>query len=207
MLRIDHVVVAVRDLDAAARRFREDLGLDSAPGGRHRGWGTANRIVPLGEDYVELISVVDPAEAAHSSFGRSLLALTQEGDRLFAVCVATGDIEAVAARLGLEVKPGERTRPDGSAIRWRGAGLEDPRREPWLPFFIQWDVPPELHPGRTRAGHGVLATGIAWVEVAGDADRLRDWLGGDELPIRVLHGSPGIRAAGVTTAGGEIVLR
>jgi hypothetical protein len=37
MLRIDHVVYAVRDLDDAAERFRRDHGLDSTPGGRHPG--------------------------------------------------------------------------------------------------------------------------------------------------------------------------
>lgn len=207
-MRIDHLVVAVRDLDEAARRYREELGLDSAPGGRHPGWGTGNRIVPLGDDYVELIAVIDADEAAGHPSGRAVLAAAEGGDRLFATCVATDDIEGVASRLGLEVRPGERARPDGTVLRWRSAGIDDPRREPWLPFFITWDVPAELHPGRARSGHGVRATGIAWVEVAGYADRLRDWLGGDDLPIRVVEGPPGLRAAALATAGGgELLLR
>lgn len=119
-----------------------------------------------------------------------------------------GDIEGVAARLGLEVRPGERARPDGTVLRWRSAGIDDPRRAPWLPFFITWDVPAELHPGRARSGHGVRATGIAAFEVAGCADRLHEWLGGDDLPIRVAEGSPGLRAAALATAGGgELLLR
>jgi hypothetical protein len=48
MLRIDHVVYAMRDLDQAAVRFGEDFGLDSTEGGRHERGGTANRIVPWG---------------------------------------------------------------------------------------------------------------------------------------------------------------
>jgi len=28
-------------------------------------------------------------------------------------------------------------------IAWRGAGLADPRREPYMPFFIQWDLASE----------------------------------------------------------------
>lgn len=102
-MRIDHLVVAVRDLDEAARRYREELGLDSAPGGRHPGWGTGNRIVPLGDDYVELIALIDADEAAGHPSGRAVLAAAEGGDRLFATCVATDDIEGVASRLGLEV--------------------------------------------------------------------------------------------------------
>ena len=208
MLRIDHVVYAVRDLDDTAARLRRELGLDSIPGGRHPKWGTGNRIVPLGEDYLELIAVIDPDEAAGDPFGRAVLAETEGGDHLFSTSVATDDIEGVAARLGLEVRPGERARPDGTVLRWRSAGAEDPRRERWLPFFITWDVPAEMHPGRARSGHGVRATGITWVEVSGDADRLFEWLGGDELPIRVVDGPPGLLGVGLATAdGGELILR
>ncbi len=47
-LRIDHIVWGVDDLDRAAAEVQERYGLASVPGGRHPGWGTANRIVPLG---------------------------------------------------------------------------------------------------------------------------------------------------------------
>ena len=97
-------------------------------------------------------------------------------------------------------------RPDGQTVRWRMAGLDDPRREAWMPFFLIWGISDELHPGRARVGHGVLANGIAWVEVGGDAERLRTWLGGDELPIRVSDGEPGIQRVAISTAGGELMI-
>lgn len=207
MLRIDHVVYAVRDLDEAAERFRRELGLDSTPGGRHPGWGTANRIVPLGEDYLELISVVDRDRAAGTAFGRSILERSAAGDGWFAVCIAADDLEAVARRLDLEVSGGSRDRPDGGVVRWRSAGLEYPGREPWMPFFIAWDVLPELHPGRARAGHGVKARGIASVEVGGDGAALDAWLGGEELPIRLTGGPEGIHSVALATDEGELVIR
>jgi hypothetical protein len=207
VLAIDHVVYAVRDLDEAADRLRRELGLDSAAGGRHPGWGTANRIVPLGRDYVELIAVVDADEAAGHPFGRAVLDSTGRGDRLFAMCVATDDIEGVATRLGLEVRPGERVRPDGTVLRWHSAGMQDPRREPWMPFFIRWDVPAKEHPGRARSGYAVHVTGIAHVEVAGDPDRLHEWLGDHDLSIRFVEGPVGIVAVAIGTDRGEIVLR
>lgn len=75
-----------------------------------------------------------------------------------------------------------------------------------MPFFLTWDVTDELYPGRARAGHGVRATGLAWVEVGGDAERLRTWLAGDELPIRVTDSEPGIHRLAVATSDREIMI-
>lgn len=207
-MRIDHVVLGSRDLDETAARYLVEHGLPSVEGGRHPAWGTANRIVPLGETYVEFLAVVDGEAAAASRFGRFLAELTAEGDRWFTVCMADDDLDATADRLGLSVVPGARRRPDGREVRWRGAGLEDPARDAWLPFFIQWQVEADGHPGRMDAGRGVPADGIDWVEMAGDGERLRGWLGGDVVGIRAVpgDGDPGIRAVGLRAPGGEIVL-
>ena len=206
MLRLDHVVYAVPDLDEAAVRFRERFGLDSTEGGRHERWGTANRIVPLGDQYLELVAAVDVPAAAETGFGRGVLERAAAGGGWFTIAAVADDLEAVASRLGIEVDSGSRTRPDGESIRWRMAGLDDPRREPWMPFFLTWDVTNELYPGRARAGHGVRANGISWIEVGGDAERLHAWLGGDELPIRVGDGEPGIHRVAISIADGELVI-
>jgi hypothetical protein len=206
VLRLDHVVYAVRDLDEAAVRFRGEYGLDSTEGGRHERWGTANRIVPLGDQYLELVAAVDEPVAAETAFGKGVLERAARGGGWFTMAAVADDLDAVASRLGIEVDSGSRTRPDGQTVRWRMAGLDDQRREPWMPFFLTWDVPDELHPGRARAGHGVRATGLAWVEVGGDAERLRTWLGGDELPIRVSDGEPGIHRVAISTPDGELVI-
>jgi len=206
VLRLDHVVYAVPDLDEAAVRFRGEFGLDSTEGGRHERWGTANRIVPLGDQYLELVAAVDEPMAAETAFGRGVLERAARGGGWFTMAAVADDLDAVASRLGIEVGSGSRTRPDGQTVRWRMAGLDDQRREPWMPFFLTWDVPDELHPGRARAGHGVRATGLGRVEVGGDAERLRTWLGGDELPIRVTEGEPGIHRVAISTPDGELVI-
>jgi Glyoxalase-like domain len=208
MRRIDHVVLAVHDLEASAERLWEEHGLRFEPGGRHPGWGTANMIAPLGHDYVELLGVVDEEVGSRTVLGRTLMELSADGDRWFSVCVADEDIDATATRLGLTVRPGARTRPDGTEVRWRGAGIEERGEELWLPFFIAWDVPPELHPGAAPAAHRAPVEGIGWVEVAGDEGRLRDWLEDGEVPIRVVPGGePRVRAVGLRLrAGGEILL-
>jgi Glyoxalase-like domain len=216
-MRIDHAVLAVADLDDAADRLRARTGLEPIPGGRHPGWGTENRIVPLGDDYVELLAVVDRPTGEGTPLGRALLGLTQDGrDRWFSLCVRDPDIDATATRLGLTLEPGARTRPDGVTVRWRGAGIEDPRRPFWLPFFIEWEVPPDQHPGRAQAEHRALLehrappTGIVGAEVAGDVAAWGDWLGGAELPVTVVQADEparGVRSVTVGLAdGGTVVI-
>lgn len=202
MLVIDHVVLAVRDLDVAGERLLSDHGLASVPGGRHARWGTANRIVPLGADYLELIAVVDPQQASSSALGRALTELTADGDRWFSICLASDDVDPIAARLALPVEPGARTRADGTEVRWRGAGVDAPTRLHWLPFFITWESEPDLHPGRTPIEHPSGANGIDWIEVGGDPERLSAWLGGADLPIRVVDEEPEVRRVALRTADG-----
>ena len=63
VLAVDHVIVVVEDLDAAARRWYERWGLASVVGGRHPGHGTANRLVPLGSSVMSMPPmVIRPAE-------------------------------------------------------------------------------------------------------------------------------------------------
>ncbi len=57
--RIDHLVLAVRDLDAAAAWY-ERLGFQVGARNRHP-WGTENRLVQFGSSFLELITVGDPA--------------------------------------------------------------------------------------------------------------------------------------------------
>src|SRR6266508_6409693 len=113
MLRIDHVVLAVADLETSAARLWEDHGLRFVHGGRHPQWGTANMICPLGRDYVELLGVVDRDVGMGTILGRTLMELARDGDRWFSVCLADAEVEDTASRLGLTLQPGARTRPDG----------------------------------------------------------------------------------------------
>jgi Glyoxalase-like domain len=207
-LQIDHVAYAVEDLDAAGEAFLRDHGLVSAPDGVHPGWGTANRIIALGSRrYLELIAAIDHGTAAASPFGRTVLDRAQRGGGWLALSLADIDIDDTATRLHLTVSDGCRILPDGRPLRWRSAGVDDPRRTAGLPFFIRWEVPPGLHPGDDPPTHPSGADGVAWVEVAEDRDAFRDWTGGDDLPIRFGTGSPGIRCVALTSPDGPIEIR
>ena len=186
-MRIDHVIYATRDLDATAARLEAEHGLVAKGGGRHTGIGTENRIFPLGGGYLELIAVADYAEAERSALGHELARRIRErGEGLMGWVVAVDDVVAEAARTGAELSTIER---DG--LRARLAGVATAMTEATLPFFIERDE------GIADPGEGGDAGGITWVEVAGDAKRLRGWLGGHELPVRVSDGEPAVLAVGI----------
>jgi hypothetical protein len=198
-MELDHVIIAVPDLDAAARELEGRHGLASVEGGRHAGWGTANRIVPLGETYIELITVVDEAEAAGSAVGRWVAGGTaSDPGRPLGWVARTDRLDEVADRLGLAVSAGSRPGRDGAVLRWRLAGLEEAAAEPGLPFFVEWGEGTPL-PGRTEVPHPAGAVGLAALELSGDAGRLSDWLGTEELPVTVVPGPPAI--TGIVLAG------
>jgi hypothetical protein len=186
-MRIDHVIYATQDLTAAAARLEADHGLVATGGGRHAGLGTENRIVPLGGGYLELIAVADRAEADRTALGATLAArISERGEGLMGWVVAVEDVVAEAGRTGAELSTIER---DG--LRARLAGVATAMAEPALPFFLQRDE------GIADPGEGGDAGGIGWVEVCGDAERLRAWLGGAELPVRVTDGEPALLAVGI----------
>jgi hypothetical protein len=205
-LELDHVVIAVSDLEATAGELETRHGLASVEGGRHAGWGTANRIIPLGETYLELITVVDEAEAAGSAFGRWVAAWIESAPgQPLGWAARTSRLDEVAQRLGLTVSAGSRAGPDGRTLRWRLAGIEEAVAEPSLPFFVEWGDGTPL-PGRTRAIHPAGAVRIERVELAGDHDRVSGWLGADHLPIAVTEGRPAVTAIVLAVEERELVI-
>jgi Glyoxalase-like domain len=201
-VRIDHAIIAARDIEVVADRLWERHGLASLPGGRHPGWGTHNRIVPLAGSYLEIIGVVDENEALRDPMGRWLLAHTATGDPLMGWCCETGDIERLSRRLGLALERGSRERPDGSRLSWRLAGREVALGA--KPFFIAWDEP-EMRPGLLSAPHAVEVRGISHVEVGCSAEELDGWVEAD-VPVRALGSGGGLCAVVIDTADGEIRL-
>ena len=201
-MRIDHAIIGARDIEAVADRLWERHGLASLPGGRHAGWGTHNRIVPLGGSYLEILGVADENEAVRDPMGRWLLANTATGDPLMAWCCETAEIERLATRLGLGLERGSRERPDGSRISWRVAGREEGLGA--RPFYIAWDEP-GMRPGLLSAPHAIEVHGISRVEVGCTADELEGRVAAG-VPVHPLGGDGGLRAVVIASTGGEIRL-
>ena len=203
-LALDHLVLAVDDLDQGAARLLAATGLRAVAGGAHAGLGTANALVPLAHgSYLELVAVTDPAAAAGNPWGRAMLAAAGPGLHPLLWCVRSEDLDASAQRLGLpEPEPWTRSRPDGTQLRWRLAGLAAALAEPALPFLIGWAVPPALHP----AAAGDPAHRLAGLQISGDPARVRRWIGAAPLPVEVRAGRPGLAAVLLSVDGSDVRL-
>lgn len=149
-MRLDHLVVAVRDLDAAVNACRA-LGFEVEMGGRHPGFGSRNAIIRFGLDYIELLTVDDEATARTAAPGSLALVeyLKQHEWGLLGFMVAGTGLENCRRRLiaqGIETPPPwsmSRVRPDGHELAWKllqPGGLS--WRRPW-PTVIEWITPSE----------------------------------------------------------------
>jgi hypothetical protein len=189
VIELDHILIATSDLDFTAEAMASDYGLGSIEGGRHPDWGTANRIIPLGDAYLELVPVVDPGVAAGSAFGRWVASGGQATVRPLGWAVRADSIDALAQRLGLRIDLGSRLTPDGQRIEWRTAGIDEAAREPCLPFFIEWREPGRF-PGRAPAPPRLRGITVSRLDLEGDSDRLSAWLGAHDLRITLRPGVP-----------------
>lgn len=170
ILGIDHILIAVEDLEKAMEVYRR-LGFQVLVGGEHPQVGTHNALVPLADgSYLELVGVRKPELAQQFPFGQQVLEAIARPNRLVGFALESadvnGDVQAIRDR-GLtmaKAPPGGRVRPDGQQVSWRTAHPEDPR----LPFLIQDTTPRSL---RVPPSPGGLngSTQVGWVEV-GAAD-------------------------------------
>jgi Glyoxalase-like domain len=215
-LTLDHVLVAVADLDRAAADFDQRHGLRSVEGGRHPGVGTANRIVPLGTDYIELIAVVDQTEAANNWRGRRVADAVARGETFAGWALRTTDLEAFRKRcqsLGMPLPPpsdGSRRKPDGTLLRWRVQELHEDAEVGAVPFVIEWQVPDAEHPAAQLVEQPSGAGGIARVVVGATSPEAEGQLRkviGDGVPFEVRRSKRnGIIEVALSSRHGEVVI-
>lgn len=162
--QLDHVVIAVADLDEAIADYRE-LGFTVYPGGVHHGGVSHNALVIFADgSYFELIAY---RQAAPDVRWWQILSRAGEGFVDFALLPedVDGDLAAARAR-GLALNgpfAGGRLRQDGARLDWK---IVRPATSD-LPFWCGDVTPRELRvpTGEMRA-HANGVTGIASVTVA-----------------------------------------
>ena len=137
---IDHFIIGVRNLEKAATQFSQKLGLAVSGGGIHPTGGTANRIIVIGDTYLELIAIDNSAEAQQSMLDRLAI---HEGYLNFAL--ASNDIEADSKAMisrGVTIlgpTPGSLRAADGHTRGWSRVDIERPDLAQRYPFIIQHD--------------------------------------------------------------------
>lgn len=206
-VRLDHLSYAAgpEGLGATAQRLGAALGSGFRDGGLHPRFGTRNFVLPLaGGVYLEVVAALDHPAADKAPFGQAVKARTEAGGGWLAWVVAVDDIGPVEGRLGRPSVEGHRRRPDGVDLTWRQIGVLDLLDDPALPFFVQWQGAPELHPASDGDGPR-----IEQVEICGDAGKVGAWLGeplaGLDFGVDWVDGDePGLVAVHFATAHGSV---
>jgi hypothetical protein len=210
-MRLDHVSYAAgpEGLQATASRIGALLGEDFREGGVHPRFGTRNMVLPLtAGTYVEIVACLEHPASDKAPFGRAVRARSLLGGGWLAWVVSVEDINKIELRLGRDSVQGNRHRPDGVELRWRQVGVVSMQTDPQLPFFVEWQSPPEQHPSAGGTGRVRLDT----LEIAGDPQRMSDWLGNcvegplEDVAVEWVapDGAPGIVAARFDTPNGAV---
>jgi hypothetical protein len=204
--RVDHLVYAAPDLDAAVADLHTRLGIEAVFGGSHPGVGTRNALIALGPaSYLEIIAP-DPAQtpSAPRTFGIDDL----KQARLVTWAAKSQDLDTLrrdAAAHGIGLGPvgsGSRKRPDGVLLSWRYTSPRTVVADGLVPFFIDWGSSP--HPSQTAA------QGATLVELRAehpDARRVGAFLRqlGLELPVK--EGPKAALVAVIESPAGRVELR
>ena len=117
VIGIDHAVIMVRDLDAAAANWKR-LGFTISPRGTHSAkMGSGNYTIMLDPDYIELLGVL--ADTEHNAPARAFLAHREGIERIAFTAVDSADGAAEIRARGFEpIGPTDFERPvtmpDGS---------------------------------------------------------------------------------------------
>ncbi|WP_158847817.1 VOC family protein [Saccharothrix deserti] len=156
-MRIDHIIYAAPDLEAAVADLGTRLGVHAAGGGQHPGQGTHNKLLALGpETYLEIVAPDpdQPEPAGPRPYGVD--GVTRGGLVGWALgCDDIADALGKARADGFDpgdVIEGHRSAPTGTLLRWHltrnalTAGV--------IPFLISWGDTP--HPAASAPAGLVL---------------------------------------------------
>lgn len=181
---LDHIIIGVNDLEQATTVFSQKLGLAASGGGIHPTGGTANRIIVIGDTYLELIAVRTPGEAQQSMLDR-----LAKGEGYLNFALSSDDIEADSkAMLSREIpvigpKQGQLRSADGRTRAWSRVDVERSDLTQHYPFVIQHDSTGEERrfrlagwaqpPAHPLGAIKVLSTNLAVANLAEAAPRFQ----------------------------------
>lgn len=145
--RLDHVIVAVRDLNTAIDHYQH-LGFAVSAGGTHEMLGTHNAIIHLGLTYIELVSTFNPVRTMRVIPGIDIVLniLDQRDGAMVGFALTSTnmqeDIEHLAgtglvATPPYTIKREQASGPPLNVLVFMPGGF--PWRRPW-PFLYQWET-------------------------------------------------------------------
>jgi len=167
---LDHVIVAVADLEAATATYRRLLGRAPSWRGTHPTLGTANSLFRLSNTYLELLAPDGSGTLAEAL--RSRLAL--EGEGILGLAFGTTDAAACAAEFRASGLPAAepadgvgRDSRTGAVRTWRSVLLPASVTRGIVLFAIEHRSPPDALPVAVPESlDGEIVSGLDHVVVA-----------------------------------------
>lgn len=154
-LALDHIAVSAETLEAGAAWVEMALGVPLAGGGKHPHMGTHNRLLSLGDLYLEVIAI-DPSAPRPAQPRWFDLDRFHGAPRLTNWICRTDDLDAALAQA--PAGTGTATDLTRGDYRWRFA-IPAAGRLPFdhcHPALIQWQG--DLHPAKSLRDHGIRLT-------------------------------------------------
>ena len=130
---LDHIILAVENLNEAEENYKKIFGIDPVWRGEHKELGTANVIFNLENTYLELLS------ANGDGLGAALVNhyLEKDGEGLIGIVFGTNDLNEVAKSIkdkGFNI---------GDITEGEGTNSDESEKRKWKNLFL----PPELTRG------------------------------------------------------------
>ena len=167
---LDHIILAVEDLNEAEKNYKKIFGIEPVWRGEHKELGTANVIFNLKNTYLELLS------SNGEGLGAALVNhyLEKDGEGLIGIVFGTNDLNEVASSIKdkgfnvAEITEGEGTNSDESEIRkWKNLFLPPELTRGLFSFIIEHtegNLPsnkPVIQSSVTKLDHVVINTNDA----------------------------------------------
>lgn len=122
IIGVDHVVIPVRNLDAAAKHWQA-AGFMVSPRGKHSDYmGTANHTIVLGDDYLELMGIDHP-----TPHNQATVEFLKEREGIERAAFTTDDAAALVAELKQRGIAAEGPLAFGRPVALPGGGTREAR--------------------------------------------------------------------------------
>ena len=92
---LDHIIVAVNNLEEAEQNYQKILGISSSWRGHHKEWGTSNSLFSFQNTYLELLAATGEGMGAQLVKNK----IKNDGEGLMGIVLGTDDLEAVRNKL------------------------------------------------------------------------------------------------------------
>lgn len=154
MLALDHIIFAGTQKDFSEEEYGQGSSIKAVKGGDHEIWGTYNYLAHFSNDsYIEWLGIKDYGKAKQVDIPliKHLIYAADEGTNgPIQFALRTNQIDSFVAHFEKNEIPfkgpfnAQRTKPDGTILKWRMLFPEYDYKQEILPFLIEWGTPNQV---------------------------------------------------------------